>query len=91
MQDVRKDLHSSGKCPALAGYLPGVQGEVSAGGDHHKKVPKMREDLHIPVRRPAMAEILPGVSENEEVGSVQTLNRKNLDYSESRRITWIKK
>ena len=74
MQDVRKDLHSSGKCPALARYLPGVQGEVSAGGDHHEKVPKMREDLHIPVRRPAMAEILPGVSEKEEVGSIQTLH-----------------
>ena len=73
MQDVRKDLHASGKCPALAGHLPGVQGEVSAGGDHHKKVPKMREDLHIPVRRPAMAEILPGVSEKAEVGSSMTL------------------
>ena len=74
MQDVRKDLHSSGKCPALAGHLPGVQGEVSAGGDHHEKVPKMREDLHIPVRRPAMAEILSGVSEKAEVGSIQTLH-----------------
>ena len=45
-----------------------MQGEVSAGGDHHEKVPKMREDLHIPVRRPAMAEILPGVSEKAEAG-----------------------
>ena len=71
---MREDLHSSGKCPELAGLLPGVQGEVPAGADHHKKVPKMREDLHIPVRRPAMAEILSGVSEKAEVGSIQTLH-----------------
>lgn len=36
LQDMREDLHSSGKCPALAGLLSGVQGEVSASGDHHK-------------------------------------------------------
>ena len=46
---MRKDLHSSGKCPELAGLLPGVQGEVPAGADHHKKVPKMREDLYLSV------------------------------------------
>ena len=73
MQDVREDFHSSGKCPALAGHLSGVQGEVSTGGDHHKKVPQMREDLHLSVRHPAMAEILPGVSEKAEVGSIMTL------------------
>ena len=56
---MREVLHSSGKCPELAGLLPGVQGEVPAGADHHKKVPKpagadhhkkvpkMREDLHL--------------------------------------------
>ena len=49
MYDMREDLHSSGKCPELAGLLPGVQGEVPAGGDHHKKVPKMREDLYLSV------------------------------------------
>ena len=69
MQEVRENLRSSGKCPALAGHVSGVQGEVSAGGDHHKKVPKMREDLHLRVKRPPLAEILPGVSEIAEAES----------------------
>ena len=46
---MREDLHSSGRRPILAGLLPGVQGEVPAGADHHKKVPKMREDLYLSV------------------------------------------
>ncbi len=55
---MREDLYSSGKCPALAGLLSGVQGEVSAGGDYHKKVSKMREDFHFPVGRQALAKVL---------------------------------
>ena len=58
---MREDLHSSGKCPALAGLLSGVQGEIPAGGEHHQKVPEMREDLHFPVKRPSLAKILPGM------------------------------
>ena len=46
---MREDLHSSGKCPELAGLLPRGQVEVPAGADHHKKVPKMREDLYLSV------------------------------------------
>ena len=60
---MRQDLHSSGKCPALAGLLSGVQGKISAGGEHHQKMPQMRQDLHIPVKRPSLAKILPGMSE----------------------------
>jgi hypothetical protein len=66
MQVLREDLHSSGKCPALAGLLSGVQGEVSAGGDHHKQMPKMREDLHFPVKCTALAKILPGLSKKAQ-------------------------
>ena len=58
-----EDFHSSGKCPALAGLLSGVQGQVPAGGDHYQKVSKMREDLHFPVKCIALAKILPAVQE----------------------------
>ena len=60
---MREDLHSSGKCPALAGLLSGVQGQVPAGGDHYQKVSEMREDLYFPVKRTALAKILPAVQE----------------------------
>ena len=63
MQDLREDLHASGKCPTLAGLLPGVQGQVSAGADHYREVPEMREDLHIPFKRPPLAKILPRLQE----------------------------
>ena len=48
------------------GELSGVQGEVSAGGDHHKQMPKMREDLHFPVKCTALAKILPGLSKKAQ-------------------------
>ena len=58
---MREDLYTSGECSALAGLLPGVQGEIPAGRVPHQKVPEMREDLHIPVKRPSLAKILPGM------------------------------
>ena len=47
----------------LADLLPGVQGEVSACGNDHAKVPKMQEELYIRVVASALAEVLPGVSQ----------------------------
>ena len=32
LQDMREELYASGKCPALAGLLSGMQGEVSTCG-----------------------------------------------------------
>ena len=58
---MRENLHSSGKRPILAGLLPGVQGEVPAGGRPYQKVPEMREDFHFSVKHPALAEVLPGM------------------------------
>lgn len=61
MQDLRKDLHASGRCPELAGLLSGVQGEAPAGGYSDQKVPEMREDFHFLIQYPPLAEILPGM------------------------------
>ena len=59
---MREDIHASGTCPALAGLLPGVQGEIPAGRVPHQKVSEMRKDLHLPIKRPELAKILPGMS-----------------------------
>ena len=59
---MREDLHAPGRRPILAGLLPGVQGEVPAGGRPYPKVPEMREGFHFSVKRPALAEVLPGMS-----------------------------
>jgi len=58
---MRKDVYPSGECSELADILPGVQGEVSAGGDDHQSMPEMRQELYLSFRRTAMAEILSGV------------------------------
>ena len=63
MQDLRKDLHASGRCPELAGLLSGVQCEAPAGGYSDQKVPEMREDFHFLIQYPPLAEILPGMPE----------------------------
>ena len=59
---MRKNVHSSGRCPALAGSLPGMQGETSAGGNAQPQMPEMRQDFYVPLKYQAMAEILPGLS-----------------------------
>ena len=58
---MREDFHASGKCPALAGLLPGVQGEIPAGRVPHQKVSEMRKDLHLSIKRSELAKILPGM------------------------------
>lgn len=63
MQILRENFYAAGKCPALAGLLPGVQGEIPAGRVPHQKVSEMRKDLHLPIKRPELAKILPGMSE----------------------------
>ena len=58
LQEVREDVHAPGGGAALAGLLPGMPGEVPAGGNHHEGVPPLRKALRIPVLRQALAEIL---------------------------------
>ena len=59
---LRKDDYAPRERPILADILSGVQGEVSACGNDHAKVPKMQEELYIRVVSSALAEVLPGMS-----------------------------
>ena len=61
LQDVREDLYPPGGGAALAGPLPGVPGEASAGGDDQAEVPPLRKGIHLLIVRRALAEILPGM------------------------------
>ena len=47
LPDMRQDVHPPGGGAALAGLLPGMPGEVSAGGDDYANLPGMRAALHI--------------------------------------------
>ncbi len=69
MQILREDLYPAGKCPALAGLLPGVQSQIQAGGKTDREMPQVREDIHLPVRRTALAPVLSGVSGKAEAGT----------------------
>jgi len=42
-----QDVYPSGGGAALAGLLPGMPGEIPAGGDGHEDLPGMRTALHI--------------------------------------------
>ena len=59
---LRKDLHTPGKRPALAGLLPGMPGEEPGVRDDFQNVPGLREGLFVFLNAETMAEILPGMS-----------------------------
>ena len=63
---MREELYVPGKCPALAGLLSGMQGEVSTCGDHYTQVQGLRKELYLSVKSAALAEVLPGMPVKEE-------------------------
>ena len=56
---MRKDIYAPGGGPALAGLLPALQGEISAGGNHHKDLLPLWKALQLPFFRQAVAQNLP--------------------------------
>ena len=58
---MREELYASGKCPALAGLLYRMQGEISAGGVCNTQVQGLRKELYLSVKSAALAEVLPGM------------------------------
>ena len=45
----------------MAGLLPALQGEIPAGGNHHKDLPPLWTALHFPFLRQTVAQNLPGL------------------------------
>ena len=63
---MREDIYPPGGGSGLAGLLPGLPGEVSAGGNAHGNVPPLREGFHIRFIRKALAQILWGLSDEAD-------------------------
>ena len=67
---MRKNIHATFLCPALAELLPGVQDKVPTGGDDNEDMQRVWKPVHLSIFCPTLAALLPGVSGEEEEGII---------------------
>ena len=65
LQELRENGNHSGKRPALAGSLSGVQNKTAAA-EYNKKMPQLWQVFHFQLQREALAGLLPFLSGKEE-------------------------